>query len=70
MRIFLWLAALLCLVQGVGAVVDNVWGEGGSWFLVNRLPFLEGYEVYAGIVVGVLGLALGALARSGAERGK
>ncbi|MQA11175.1 MAG: hypothetical protein GEU98_21975 [Pseudonocardiaceae bacterium] len=58
MRVFINLLGTLLLVQGVGGVLNNLIGDSRSWFLVNYLDFLDGYEVFASIVIGVLGLAL------------
>ncbi|GAA3118516.1 hypothetical protein [Streptosporangium carneum] len=58
MKVTLEILGTLCVVQAVGGTINNLWGSGRSWFLVNYLDFLDGYEIFAGIVLGVLGLAL------------
>jgi hypothetical protein len=49
---------LLLLLQGALGIVHHFIG----WFrysvLIRHLDFLDGYEVYASIVIAVLGLAL------------
>ncbi|WP_433255247.1 hypothetical protein ACQPYK_14375 [Streptosporangium sp. CA-135522] len=65
MKGFLELAGMICLVQAVGGTVNTLlgwWGWAHGMLLVNRLAFLEGYEIFTGIVLGVLGLALCAAA--------
>ncbi|GAA2890967.1 hypothetical protein GCM10010517_55240 [Streptosporangium fragile] len=64
MKATIKILSILCLVQAAGGVVSNVWGDGRGWYLVNHIGFLDGYEIFASIVVGVLGLALGAAASS------
>ncbi|GII90201.1 hypothetical protein [Sinosporangium siamense] len=58
MKVFLELLGVLFIVQAVGGLFSNLWGGSRSWFLVNYLSFLDGYEVFASIVIGVLGLTL------------
>ncbi|NRQ38903.1 hypothetical protein HII36_44845 [Nonomuraea sp. NN258] len=51
----------LLLLQGVGGLVNTLfgwWRWAHDLLLVNRLPFLHGYEIFAAIVIGVLGFAL------------
>ncbi|WP_243659178.1 hypothetical protein [Tamaricihabitans halophyticus] len=51
-------------MQGGGGALNNLIGEGRSWFLVNYLDFLSGYELFASIVLGVLGVAIVAATES------
>ncbi|MFJ4682415.1 hypothetical protein ACIQNG_18575 [Streptomyces sp. NPDC091377] len=60
MRQFLEILGFLALVQGVLGLVHRFTGWGGG--LVHR--FLEGYEVFAGVVLIVLAFALFAAAES------
>jgi H+/Cl- antiporter ClcA len=53
---------IIMVVQGVGGAINNVVGGQPSWFLVNHLPFLDGWELPASIVLAVVG---GALALAG-----
>ncbi|SEG84850.1 hypothetical protein SAMN05444920_105424 [Nonomuraea solani] len=67
MRTTLTIFGWLLLVQGVGGLVNTLlgfWRWAHDLLVVNLLPFLEGYEVFAAIVIGVLGLALLAIADS------
>ncbi|MFI7124098.1 hypothetical protein ACIBQ1_00300 [Nonomuraea sp. NPDC050153] len=68
MRMVLRLLGWLLLLQGVGGLVNTLlgwWRWAHDLLVVNLLPFLEGYEVFAAIVIGVLGFALLAVADSG-----
>ncbi|GAA2696052.1 MULTISPECIES: hypothetical protein [Nonomuraea] len=61
MKGFLDITGTILLIQGVGGLINTVlgwWGWAHGLLLVNRLPFLEGYEVFACIALGVLGFAL------------
>lgn len=49
---------ILMVVQGVGGVINNWVGGGKSWFLVNHLPFLGGWQIPASIVVLLAGLVV------------
>ncbi|RBQ20238.1 hypothetical protein DP939_10520 [Spongiactinospora rosea] len=75
MKVILDVAGVLCIVQAVGGALNNLLGSSTpSWFLVNHIPALDGHEIFASIVVGVLGVALCAAARaagrsSGREEG-
>jgi hypothetical protein len=53
MRVFLEAVGILAVIQGVGGAVSD-----SGWFVINRLPFLEDYTVFAGIILAVLGVAL------------
>ncbi|MEV4168927.1 hypothetical protein [Nonomuraea sp. NPDC049709] len=57
----------LLLLQGVGGLVNTLfgwWRWAHDLLVVNLLPFLKGYEVFAAIVIGVLGFVLLAVAES------
>lgn len=58
MRATLWILGSVCVVQAVGGALSALWGRGREWFLVHHVGPLEGYEIFASIVLGVLGLAL------------
>ena len=62
---------IIMVVQGIGGVINNIVGGSPSWFLVNHLPFLDGWELPASIVLAVAGGALalaGERARKAARR--
>lgn len=67
MKTVLAVLGWLFVLQGVGGLVNTLWG-GWRWahdlLLVNVVPFLSGYEVFAAIALGVLGFALLAAADS------
>ncbi|WP_223167306.1 hypothetical protein [Nonomuraea sp. SYSU D8015] len=57
----------LLLLQGVGGLVNGLlgwWRWAENLIVVNHLAFLDGYEVFASIVTGVLGFVLLAVAES------
>ncbi|WP_344483312.1 hypothetical protein [Nonomuraea monospora] len=57
----------LLILQGVGGLVNGLlgwWRWAHDLLVVNLLPVLKGYEVFAAIVMGVLGFALVAVAES------
>jgi hypothetical protein len=63
MEVFGW----LLLLQGVGGAVNTLfgwWRWAHDLLVVNHVPVLEGYEAFASIVLGVLGMALLAVSRS------
>ncbi|MEQ4716427.1 hypothetical protein [Nonomuraea sp. B19D2] len=67
MKSMLTVLGWLLLLQGLGGLLNTLfgwWRWARDLLVVNRLPFLEGYEVFAAIVIGVLGLALLAVADS------
>ncbi|MFC4947462.1 hypothetical protein [Pseudonocardia sp. GCM10023141] len=53
---------ILMIVQGVGGFINNWIGGSPSWFLVNYVPFLDGWEMPASAVLAVVGAVV-------AERG-
>ncbi|WP_283137224.1 hypothetical protein [Rhizohabitans arisaemae] len=69
MKGLLQLLTTLILIQAVGGLVNNLAGGSKSWWLVNHLTFLDGYEIYASIALGALGVAL-LLAVESRSRGK
>ncbi|MDP4506272.1 hypothetical protein OHA25_46685 [Nonomuraea sp. NBC_00507] len=63
LKVFGW----LLLLQGVAGLVNAVlgwWRWAESLIVVNHVAFLDGYEVFAGVVIGVLGFVLLAVADS------
>lgn len=61
MKVILDLVGWLLVAQGVGGVVNTLlgwWRWAHDLLLVNILPFLHGREIFASIVIGVLGLVL------------
>lgn len=55
---------MILLIQGVAAVVHELTGWLAGWGFVQHLGFLHGYELYAGIALVVLAVALFAAAES------
>ncbi|MGW4800024.1 hypothetical protein ACWEPC_47175 [Nonomuraea sp. NPDC004297] len=67
MRWVLRMLGWLLVLQGVGGLVNVLlgwWRWAHDLLVVNLLPILEGYEVFAAIVIGVLGFALLAVSES------
>ncbi|MBF8193919.1 hypothetical protein ITP53_51245 [Nonomuraea sp. K274] len=67
MRAVLEVFGWLLLLQGVAGLLNTLfgwWPWAHDLIVVNHLPFLEGYEVFAAIVIGVLGFVLRAVAES------
>ncbi|MEV6177767.1 hypothetical protein ACIHAR_09810 [Streptomyces sp. NPDC052016] len=62
MKQLLEVLGFLALVQGVAGLVHEF--TDWDWGLVQRLDFLDGYEVYASIALLVLSFALFAAAES------
>ncbi|MGW8376651.1 hypothetical protein [Streptomyces sp. ODS28] len=60
MKSLLGFVSFVLIAQGAGALVHHFVGWFSLWTLVHRVGFLSGYEVYAGIVLLVLGVAVGA----------
>ncbi|MEV0169059.1 hypothetical protein [Nonomuraea fuscirosea] len=57
----------LLLLQGAGGLINSLmgwWRWAHDLLVVNLLPVLRGYEVFASIVLGVLGFALLAVSAS------
>ncbi|KUN21848.1 hypothetical protein [Streptomyces sp. NPDC057280] len=62
MKELLELIGFLALVQGVAGLVNEF--TDWHWGLVQKLGFLDGYELYASIALVVLAIALFAAAES------
>ncbi|MFM9371496.1 hypothetical protein [Streptomyces sp. Da 82-17] len=62
-KVFEFLGVVLFL-QGVAAVVHELTGWLRGWGVVQHIGFLDGYELYAGIVLVVLAVAVFAAAES------
>jgi len=62
MKEFLELLGVLALVQGVLGLVHEF--TGWKWGLVQRIAFLDGYEVYASVALLALAVALFVAAES------
>lgn len=73
MKVFLEVIGWVLLLQGLGGVINKLlgwWGWAHDLLIVNRLPLLRGYEIFAAIVIGVLGLALLSAAESAKSRAR
>ena len=68
MKQVLELFGVLLLIQGVAALVHELTGWLRGWGFVQRIGFLDGYEIYAGVTLIVLAFALFAVAESRKER--
>lgn len=55
---------VLLLIQGAAALVHELTGRLGGWGVVQRVGFLDGYEIYAGVTLIVLACALFGVAGS------
>lgn len=64
MKQLLEVSGVLLLIQGVAALVHALTGRLRGWGVVRRIGFLDGYEIYAGVTLIVLALALFAVAES------
>jgi hypothetical protein len=64
MKQILELLGFLALVQGTLGLVHEITGRLHGWGLVQRLGFLDGYEIYASVTLLVLAFALFAAAES------
>lgn len=62
MKQFLELLGVLALIQGVAGLVHEF--TGWHWGLVQRIGFLDGYEVYVSVALLVLAGALFVAAES------
>ncbi|EGK08674.1 hypothetical protein HMPREF9374_3254 [Desmospora sp. 8437] len=52
-------ASLLLFIQGIGGIINRLSNGGPSWFLVNYIEALQGYEIIASIVLVILGAIIG-----------
>lgn len=50
------LFGLLCLVQGVGGIINYYNSSAKSWYLLNYIPALHEYRLAGNIVIAALGL--------------
>ncbi|AWE53166.1 MULTISPECIES: hypothetical protein [Streptomyces] len=66
MKQLLEFLGFICLVQGVMGLVHEF--TDWHWGLVQRVGFLDGYEIYASVALVVLAIALFAVAE-GRESG-
>ncbi|WP_406174924.1 hypothetical protein [Streptomyces sp. NBC_00996] len=64
MKQILELLGFLALVQGALGSVHEITGRLHGWGLVQRLDFLDGYEIYASVTLLALAFALFAAAES------
>ncbi|WP_371600033.1 hypothetical protein [Streptomyces sp. NBC_00564] len=64
MKQFLEVLGFVALVQGALSLVNEFTGRLRGWGLVQRLGFLDGYEIYASVTLLVLSFALFAAAES------
>ncbi|MFD3933472.1 hypothetical protein [Streptomyces sp. NPDC058614] len=64
MKQFLEVLGFVALVQGTLGLVNEFTGRLRGWGLVQRLGFLDGYEIYASVTLLVLSFALFAAAES------
>lgn len=51
--------SLLLIIQGVGGIINRLTNGGPSWFLVNYIEAMQGYEIMASIVLVVPGAVIG-----------
>ncbi|WP_326719786.1 MULTISPECIES: hypothetical protein [unclassified Streptomyces] len=64
MKQFLEVLGFVALVQGALGLVNEFTDRLRGWGLVQRLGFLDGYEIYASVTLLVLSFALFAAAES------
>ena len=60
MRNLLGFISFVLIAQGAGGIVHTFFGWFGLWTVVDRIGFLDGYEIFACVVLIVLGVAVGA----------
>lgn len=51
--------SLLLFIQGIGGIINRLTNGGPSWFLVNYIEALQGYEMIASVVFVILGAIIG-----------
>lgn len=59
MKKLLGFAAFVLIAQGAGGIAHQLTGWFDKWALVDRVPFLDGYQVYVCVLLIVLGIAVG-----------
>lgn len=59
MKEFISGLSLLFLIQGIGGLINHLTNGGKSWFLVNYIDALQGFEIVMDIVFIVLGGIIG-----------
>ncbi|MBQ0865087.1 hypothetical protein ACH4RA_06090 [Streptomyces smyrnaeus] len=71
MKKFLGFVSFVLIVQGGGGLVHEVTDGRFNlpWAAVHRLGLLDGYEVYACVLLIVLGIAVGAASDAVKRRG-
>lgn len=52
--------SLLLFIQGIGGFINRLTNGASSWFLVNYIDALNGYEIIANIGLIILGAIVGA----------
>ncbi|ATL31637.1 hypothetical protein [Streptomyces formicae] len=68
MRQVLEVLGVLLLIQGAAGLIHELTGALDGWGVVQRLGFLDGYEIYASVTLLVLALALFAAVESRGSR--
>ncbi|GAA4902928.1 hypothetical protein LX16_1179 [Stackebrandtia albiflava] len=66
MRTMIGTAGLLLVVQGAGGLINNLFTDSRSWFLLNHVDMPAGLRMAAHLVLLVVGLVL--VARTGTGR--
>lgn len=64
MKQFLEFLGFVAMAQGTVGLTNEFTGHLRGWGLVQRLGFLDGYEIYASVTLLVLSFALFAAAES------
>ncbi len=60
MKEFASTVSLLLFIQGIGGIINQLTDGGPSWFLINYIDALQGYEIIASIAFVILGAIIGA----------
>ncbi|MFJ2769064.1 hypothetical protein [Streptomyces sp. NPDC087300] len=68
MRQVLEFLGVLLLIQGAAGLIHELTGSLDGWGLVQRLGFLDGYEIFASVTLLVLAVALFAAVESHRSR--
>ena len=58
MKKFVELIGTLVVINGIAGIVHEFTGWFDLWVIVRYLKFLDGYEIFANIVLIVLGVAI------------